>query len=257
MLLDNAKTNRDFYDSLSAATDEKALEQIVSDCFSHPSIIGAFYLYLPVQCIYDSNILTLWGQKTARSQAIIDIITYIVKTDFDMQDIFSHLDKMKKPTSLAKITYGQYFKEKMAEHGIHDNDEEEISFFPVYGGRGGRGLFRVSFTDDVGPHVNKRALHAICQAIHQRRNELWQPPAHLFVSLNKREKQILNLIAIGKSNSVIAQILGISPHTVDAYLRRAYLKLDVNDRTRAALKASHLSLLTLGPDLSSVKARAS
>ncbi|MEO0676468.1 MAG: LuxR family transcriptional regulator [Pseudomonadota bacterium] len=55
--------------------------------------------------------------------------------------------------------------------------------------------------------------------------------------LSPREQQTLELAAQGKSNSVIADILGISPHTVDTLMRRTYDKLGVADRTSAAIKA--------------------
>ncbi len=41
----------------------------------------------------------------------------------------------------------------------------------------------------------------------------------------------------GKSNSVIGSILGISASTVDTYMRRIFRKLDVTDRTSAAMRA--------------------
>ncbi len=55
-------------------------------------------------------------------------------------------------------------------------------------------------------------------------------------ALSKRENDILRWIARGKSNSVIAEVLGISPHTVDAHVRSIYRKLDVADRTSAAIR---------------------
>lgn len=54
--------------------------------------------------------------------------------------------------------------------------------------------------------------------------------------LTSREREVLDWISKGKSNSVIADILGISAHTVDTHVRRIFKKLDVNDRTTAAVK---------------------
>jgi len=47
----------------------------------------------------------------------------------------------------------------------------------------------------------------------------------------------------GKSNTVIADIVGISPHAVNSYMRRIYLKLDVSDRVSAAFRALALGLI--------------
>ncbi|RYH06966.1 LuxR family transcriptional regulator [Tropicimonas sp. IMCC6043] len=54
--------------------------------------------------------------------------------------------------------------------------------------------------------------------------------------LTRREREVLEWIAKGKSNSVIADILGISTHTVDTHVRRIFQKLGVSDRTTAAVK---------------------
>jgi LuxR family transcriptional regulator/LuxR family quorum-sensing system transcriptional regulator CciR len=54
--------------------------------------------------------------------------------------------------------------------------------------------------------------------------------------LSPRELEVLRWIAQGKSNSVIADILGISRHTVDTMTRRLFEKLDVNDRVSAAVR---------------------
>jgi len=50
-------------------------------------------------------------------------------------------------------------------------------------------------------------------------------------------------VARGKSNAVIADIVGISQHTVNGYLRRVYLKTQTSDRTTAALRAIGDSLI--------------
>jgi len=63
------------------------------------------------------------------------------------------------------------------------------------------------------------------------------------IDLSGRESEIMGWIARGKRNVEIAQILDISPHTVDTHLRRAYRKLDVYDRTSAAVRAIDLGLI--------------
>ena len=57
------------------------------------------------------------------------------------------------------------------------------------------------------------------------------------VSLSEREREIMLWVTRGKSNSVISTILGISSSTVDTYMRRIFRKLDVADRTSAAMRA--------------------
>ena len=62
-------------------------------------------------------------------------------------------------------------------------------------------------------------------------------------SLAPREMEVLTLIARGKSNSVIAQILGISIHTVDTVCRRLMAKMATSSRTTAAVRAAQQGLL--------------
>jgi LuxR family transcriptional regulator, quorum-sensing system regulator CciR len=64
--------------------------------------------------------------------------------------------------------------------------------------------------------------------------------------LSNRELEVLYWIGRGKSNSVIAEILGISPSSVDVYVRRIFAKLAVTDRTTASVKAVSLGLLVSG-----------
>jgi DNA-binding NarL/FixJ family response regulator len=55
--------------------------------------------------------------------------------------------------------------------------------------------------------------------------------------LTQRELSVLELVAQGKSNKVIAWELSISIDTVKAHLRSIFEKLDVNDRTHAVTVA--------------------
>jgi DNA-binding NarL/FixJ family response regulator len=52
--------------------------------------------------------------------------------------------------------------------------------------------------------------------------------------ITKRESQVLLWIAHGKANKEIAEILSLSPKTVDKHLEQIYRKLHVDNRTSAA-----------------------
>jgi DNA-binding NarL/FixJ family response regulator len=54
------------------------------------------------------------------------------------------------------------------------------------------------------------------------------------LGLTKREGEVLSWLSKGKSNRDIAQILGLSPRTVDKHLEQIYAKLGVENRTAAA-----------------------
>ena len=61
--------------------------------------------------------------------------------------------------------------------------------------------------------------------------------------LTRREQEILALIAEGKTNQEIAQILYIAPGTVRVHVHAILQKLDVRDRTQAAVIAIQRQLI--------------
>jgi DNA-binding NarL/FixJ family response regulator len=59
------------------------------------------------------------------------------------------------------------------------------------------------------------------------------------LGLTTREGEVLAWLSKGKTNRDIAQILGLSPRTVDKHLEQIYAKLGVENRTAAAAIASN------------------
>lgn len=86
-------------------------------------------------------------------------------------------------------------------------------------------------------------LHFAAQAAHLQICAMFAEETPADRHLSAREKEILDWVARGKSNGVIAEILDISPGTVDTYMRRIYEKLDVSDRTSAAVKGVGMGLI--------------
>lgn len=60
--------------------------------------------------------------------------------------------------------------------------------------------------------------------------------------LTARQLEVLQLLALGKPNKVIARELDLSEGTVKIHLSAIFRVLDVNNRTEAVLAAQHLSL---------------
>ncbi len=79
-------------------------------------------------------------------------------------------------------------------------------------------------------------LHLMAQLGHMQYCHILHAHAPSEIRLSSREKEILEWVARGKSNSVIADILGLSSNTIDTYMRRVFEKLDVADRVTAALR---------------------
>jgi DNA-binding response OmpR family regulator len=59
------------------------------------------------------------------------------------------------------------------------------------------------------------------------------------LGLTSREGEVLSWLSKGKTNRDIAQILGLSPRTVDKHLEQIYAKLGVENRTAAAAIATN------------------
>jgi DNA-binding NarL/FixJ family response regulator len=69
-----------------------------------------------------------------------------------------------------------------------------------------------------------------------------QPPEFSSeLGLTTREGEVLSWLSKGKTNRDIAQILGLSPRTVDKHLEQIYAKLGVENRTAAAAIATGAS----------------
>ena len=63
------------------------------------------------------------------------------------------------------------------------------------------------------------------------------------LGITQRERQVLALLAQGRSNKEIAQELGVSPNTIKTQVASLYQKLDVQRRTQAIQKARELGLI--------------
>lgn len=73
------------------------------------------------------------------------------------------------------------------------------------------------------------------------------PPAKPAEPLSDRETEVLKLVAVGLSNSEIAEKLQISERTVGAHISRILDKLGLANRTQAALYAMREGLITPSP----------
>jgi DNA-binding NarL/FixJ family response regulator len=66
--------------------------------------------------------------------------------------------------------------------------------------------------------------------------------ARPFPELTEREREILSLIARGRTNAAIAEALYLSPKTVRNYVSNIFTKLQVSDRAEAIVRAREAGL---------------
>ena len=116
----------------------------------------------------------------------------------------------------------------------------------VYGPNGRSGQCGLGFRRGVrrlDPAVLKD-FQWVCQLAHLRYCAMLVPTLGPLPELSIRETEVLAWVARGKSNSLIGEILGISSRTVDAHLRRIFLKLGVFDRISAAVRGIGVGVIT-------------
>lgn len=101
--------------------------------------------------------------------------------------------------------------------------------------------FASSFNDVEMKRSQLYKLHALAHQFHLIYSDIYSlEDSHIVVEdvvLTGKERDVLLWCSRGKSNSVIAEILDISEHTVHFHLKNVYKKLHVNDRTTAVLLA--------------------
>jgi len=97
----------------------------------------------------------------------------------------------------------------------------------------GQPVLQLAFLDTIGPDEYLFRLTAISQ-----RSDDAVLRQHF--SLTQRESEVLLWIAKGKANRDIGEILGLSARTVNKHLEQIYVKLGVENRASAAVKAAYV-----------------
>jgi NarL family two-component system response regulator LiaR len=79
--------------------------------------------------------------------------------------------------------------------------------------------------------INTRVAARLVKELHGQREQTANP----FSELTNREMDVLRQIAAGKSNHAIAEALVISEKTVKSHITNILNKLQLTDRTQAAV----------------------
>jgi two-component system, NarL family, nitrate/nitrite response regulator NarL len=72
------------------------------------------------------------------------------------------------------------------------------------------------------------------------------PPVHDGFALTERELEVVSLLGAGHSVPQMAQLMRISPRTVENHKRRIYVKLGVGNQIRAVSQATSMGLIGTG-----------
>lgn len=100
----------------------------------------------------------------------------------------------------------------------------------------------------ISPGIARRILSRLRLALGPARpatapSAAGRPQGGFSSPLTERETELLRLTAKGLSFDTISELMGISPHTVVAHVRKIYRKLAVHSRGEAVYEATQLGLL--------------
>jgi DNA-binding NarL/FixJ family response regulator len=103
-------------------------------------------------------------------------------------------------------------------------------------------------TDAVRSVASGSALPAptLTRRLIERFADASTPNAAAVQTLTGREREVLVLIAGGRSNQEIGADLGISPDTVKSHVKHVFTKLAVRDRSQAVIAAYESGLVVAG-----------
>ncbi len=81
------------------------------------------------------------------------------------------------------------------------------------------------------------------ESSHGQTSYSFETPDNFDTALTDREIQILELIAQGYTNNEVSHHLFISPHTVKSHVINIFNKLNVSDRTQAAVTGVRMGMI--------------
>lgn len=109
----------------------------------------------------------------------------------------------------------------------------------VYGPRNNNGFFIFTLKPRVKVQISTLTsfAHIALNALHAKLTQFRLDEERRSKQLSKRENEVLQQVMKGKSNTQIAEVLKLSPFTVNGYIRSVCLKLECSDRITASLRA--------------------
>lgn len=117
-------------------------------------------------------------------------------------------------------------------------DDEKV--FPAIQAEASGYLLKTSSAQEIAEAVRKTIVgeRVIEEEVSEKiQNQDYANQYFLYEELTNREREVLDLIAQGKSNQEIAEILFITLKTVKTHVSNILAKLGVEDRTQAAIYA--------------------
>jgi LuxR family quorum sensing-dependent transcriptional regulator len=186
---------------------------------------------------------------TLSSATVITNLPADLIAAFDQESLLTTSPVLKRLRQFA-VPFTFDMEEVTRERG---NSRSEILFrqhgllggahFPVQDATGLRGSMALlgdhsGFDLQQMMELNYLAIH-----VYDALEKIRSSTARTTDTLTDREIDCLNWTAAGKTSAEIAEILGLSEHTVNHYLNRAAKKLDTVNRAQAVAKALRTGII--------------
>lgn len=235
----------DYQAALEAAETSEALWTAFRGFFEGTEVLRVSYMHLPPLGAPDDRRIDF----TAANFPQEGVERYVAERLYRDNPILALSHRLAEPVYWDEVeTIPLTAREAAFVETFHKAELKYGVGIPVYGPEGRRGQCGLGFVEGVrrlDPAALKDFMWA-CQLGHMRYCALLRPTLGPHPALSERETEVLAWVARGKSNGLIGDILGISSNTVDAHLRRIYLKLGVFDRLSAAVRGIGVGLIHAG-----------
>lgn len=210
LVVDDHPVFRDGLRNVLAATEDL---DVIGEAQDGPEAIKAAQLLQPDVIIMDINIPVLNGlQCTRHIKNAHPHIHVIILTAYDDDEQIYHA---------IRTGASAYYPKDVSPHLLIDAIRHVNQGNYVVGGK----------------LMNKQQIEKWLEEAFERYGGLLADLEDKFMPLSPREMEILKLITRGLSNKEIAYTLGISHQTVKNHMTSILRKLDVEDRTQAAVFA--------------------
>ena len=187
------------------------------------------------------------------AQSIISNWPQELMTKYDGLHMVRHSASIRK-LRLTTIPFSYNMTEWIGESSENGNYEQlaEIMrsagmlaghFFPVHDALGNRGAVVWCGESETLEFDDRLVMQMISIHVFNRLAEIGAAWKSGQVVLTEREVQCLSWTAAGKTSLEIAEILGLSEHTVNHYLNQVTRKLEAVNRTQAVVKAIRRGLI--------------
>lgn len=204
-----------------------------------------YYAHFPPLGAPDADDLRFRAEGFAAD--VVD--TYFQSGQFRTSQMMKYAKSNVHPFYWDEVPYHSWASKEPESAALAENGGPTNGLcIPLFGPNGRNGLASIEMPAGTW-RLCSETVHELQWAAmlaHLRYCELWVQELGPEPHLSPREQEVLIWVARGKSNPSIAEILGISAHTVDAHLRRIYLKLGVFDRITAAVRAMGVGLISTG-----------